>query len=37
MPWNPGDRIPVGRESLEVIEVQAGDPPTLVVRRLGER
>jgi hypothetical protein len=29
--WEAGDRIPPGRESLEVVELRDGDPPTLVV------
>ena len=32
--WRPGDRIPHGRGTLEVVEVrETGDTPTLVVRR----
>ena len=30
--WSPGDVIPLGRASLEVVEVRDGDPPTIVVR-----
>jgi hypothetical protein len=31
--WKPGDRIPRGRDTLEVVEVRyEGDPATLVVR-----
>jgi hypothetical protein len=29
--WEVGDRIPLGRGSLEVVEVREGDPPTIVV------
>jgi hypothetical protein len=33
--WKPGDRIPRGRDSLEVLEVRyEDDPATLVVRSL---
>jgi hypothetical protein len=31
--WRPGDRIPRGRDTLEVVHVRAGgEHPTLVVR-----
>jgi hypothetical protein len=31
--WKPGDRIPRGRDTLEVVEVRAGDDQvTLVVK-----
>ena len=31
--WKPGDRIPRGRDTLQVVEVRLGDDPvTLIVR-----
>jgi hypothetical protein len=34
--WEPGDRIPRGRDTLEVAEVRASDEPTTFVVRLDE-
>ena len=35
--WRPGDAIPVGRRSLRVVDVRAGDPgeAILVVEEVG--
>jgi hypothetical protein len=30
--WKPGDRIPRGRDTLEVVEVRHGELVTLVVK-----
>ena len=38
--WKPGDRIPRGRDTLEVVEVRAGDGDkfaTLIVRAAIQR
>jgi hypothetical protein len=29
--WKPGDRIPRGRDTLEVVDVRDGDEPTTLV------